>query len=74
VGDPERHARAHFDADAWEEDLAGSTTAGRQAAEAPRKDYERNGIPIAQLHRIAEHGHDRGVHALATGLETRASI
>jgi hypothetical protein len=61
VGDTERRARAHFDADAWEEDLARSTPAGRQAAEAARKDYERNGIPIAQLRRVAEHGHDRTI-------------
>lgn len=61
MGDTERHARAQFDADAWEEDLAGSTAAGRQAAEAARKDYERSGIPIAQLRRMAEHGHDRTV-------------
>jgi hypothetical protein len=29
VGDTERRARAHFDADAWEEDLADNTPAGR---------------------------------------------
>lgn len=61
MGDAERRARAHFDADAWEEDLARATPAGRQAAEAARKDYERQGVPIAQLRRIAEHGHDRTV-------------
>lgn len=57
----ERRARAHFDADAWEEDLARSTPAGRQAAEAARKDFEQRGVPIAQLRRVAEHGHDRTV-------------
>jgi hypothetical protein len=61
VGDTERRARAHFDADAWEEDLARATPAGRRAAEAARKDYERHGVPITQLRRVAEHGHDRTV-------------
>jgi hypothetical protein len=61
VGDTERRARAHFDADAWEEDLARATPAGRQAAEAARKDYEQHGVPITQLRRVTEHGHDRTV-------------
>jgi hypothetical protein len=61
VGDTERRARAHFDADAWEEDLARATPAGRQAAETARKEYEQHGVPIAQLRRVAEHGHDRTV-------------
>ncbi len=46
MGDTERRARAHFDADAWEEDLARSSPAARQAAEAARKDYEQHGVPI----------------------------
>ena len=61
MGDTERRARAQFDADAWEEDLARSTPAGHQAAEAARKDYEQRGVPIAQLRRVAEHGHDRTI-------------
>jgi hypothetical protein len=61
VGDTERRARAQFDADAWEEDLARTTAAGRHAAEQARKDYEQHGIPIAQLRRVAEHGHDRTI-------------
>jgi hypothetical protein len=61
VDDTERRARAHFDADAWEEDLARTTPAGRQAAEQTREDYEHHGVPIAQLHRVAEHGHDRTI-------------
>jgi hypothetical protein len=61
VGDTERRARAQFDTDAWEEDLARTTPTGRQAADAARKDYERHGVPIAQLRRVAEHGDDRTV-------------
>jgi hypothetical protein len=61
VSEDERRAKAQFDADAWEEDLARTTPAGRQAAEAAHKDYERHGVPIAQLRRVAEHGHDRTV-------------
>lgn len=49
---------ARFDQDAWEEDLAHSTPSGRQAAEAARKDYERDGIPFEHARRIEEHGRD----------------
>jgi hypothetical protein len=51
-------ARAHFDPDAWEEDLARTTPAGREAADEARRDYERKGVPIEQLRRVAEHGDD----------------
>jgi hypothetical protein len=51
-------ARAHFDPDAWEEDLARTTPAGREAAEAARRSYEQKGVPIEQLRRVAEHGDD----------------
>jgi hypothetical protein len=54
----EHRARAHFDPDAWEEDLARSTPAGREAAESARRDYERKGVPINQLRRVAEHSRD----------------
>lgn len=54
----ERRARAHFDPDAWEEDLARATPTSREVAETARRDYERSGIPIGQLRRVAEHGHD----------------
>jgi hypothetical protein len=53
MGDTERRARAQFDVDAWEEDLARSTPAGYQAAEAAREDYEQHGVPITQLRRVA---------------------
>jgi hypothetical protein len=61
MGDTERRARAQFDVDAWEEDLARSTPAGYQAAEAAREDYEQHGVAITQLRRVAEHGHDRTI-------------
>lgn len=61
MSEDERRAKAQFDADAWEEDLARTTPAGRQAGEAAHKNYERHGVPIAQLRRVAEHGHDRTV-------------
>jgi hypothetical protein len=49
---------AHFDQDAWEEDLARSTPAGRQAADAARRDYERDGVPFEHARRVQEHGGD----------------
>lgn len=49
---------AHFDRDAWEEDLARSTPAGRQAAEVARRDYGRDGIPFEHARRVQEHGQD----------------
>lgn len=61
MSETERRARAHFDAEAWEEDLARATPAGHKAARAARKEYERQGVPITQLRRIAEHGHDRTI-------------
>ncbi len=51
-------ARAYFDPDAWEEDLTRATPAGRETAEAARREYEQKGVPIEQLRRVAEHGHD----------------
>lgn len=57
----ERSARgfpAHFDEDAWEEDLAGATPAGRAAAEGARVEYERDGIPFEHARRVQEHGDD----------------
>lgn len=51
---------AYFDQDAWEEDLA-RTPAGREAAEAARRDYERDGVPVEHLRRVQEHGNDRTV-------------
>jgi hypothetical protein len=40
---------AHFDEEAFAEDLAHATEAGRQAAEAERTRIERDGIPANQL-------------------------
>ena len=61
MADRKRGARAHFDTDAWEEDLARTTPNGRAVAEAARHAYERSGIPIEQLRRVAEHGHDHTI-------------
>lgn len=61
MADRKRGARAHFDADVWEEDLARATPNGRAVAGAARRDYERSGIPIEQLRRVAEHGHDHTI-------------
>jgi len=60
-GAPRAAPGAHFDADAWEEDLPRTTPAGRQVAETARKEYEQHGVPITQLRRVTEHGHDRTV-------------
>ncbi len=54
----QRRARAHFDSEAWKEDLARSTPAGRGAAGKARRDYEQKGVPLDQLRRVAEYGHD----------------
>lgn len=49
---------AYFDRAAWEEDIARTTAAGRQAAETARQRYERDGIPVEHLRRVEEHGQD----------------
>jgi hypothetical protein len=49
---------AHFDQGTWAEDLVRTTPAGRQAAEAARREYERNGIPFEHMRRVQEQGHD----------------
>lgn len=53
-----RHFPARFDPDGWEEDLARTTPAGRDAAEAARRVYERDGIPFEHLRRIEAQGRD----------------
>jgi hypothetical protein len=53
-----RGLTTHFDQTAWEEDLARSTPAGRQAAEVARRDYERSGVSVEHLRRVREHGND----------------
>lgn len=40
---------ARFDPDTWAADLARTTPAGRAAAQAGRREYERNGIPRSHL-------------------------
>jgi hypothetical protein len=58
VSGPDPRARAHFDEHAWEADLARATPAGRAAASAARREFEKRGIPIGQLRRVNEHGRD----------------
>jgi hypothetical protein len=55
---PARAFPARFDPDGWEEDLARTTPAGREAAEAARRAYERYGIPFAHLRSVAGRGRD----------------
>ncbi len=57
-GSGRRGFRAYFDQNAWEEDLAHSTPAGRGAAEAAKRDYERGGVPPEHLRRVQESGDD----------------
>ena len=49
---------AHFDPDGWEEDLARTTPAGREVAEAARRAYEQDGIPFEHLRSVEEEGRD----------------
>jgi hypothetical protein len=58
AGSSRRSFPAHFDPDGWEEDLARTTPAGREAAEAARRVYERDGIPFGHLRGVDEEGRD----------------
>lgn len=49
---------ARFDPDPWDEDLARSTPAGRQTAQAARRDYQPNGIPRSHLKPCEAQGSD----------------
>jgi hypothetical protein len=40
---------ARFDPDAFRDDMARATLAGRKAAEAAKRDYEANGVPFSDL-------------------------
>jgi hypothetical protein len=40
---------ARFDLDAFREDMAGATPAGRDAAEAAKRRYETSGVPRSEL-------------------------
>ena len=40
---------ARFDPDAFRDDMARTTQAGRDAAEAAKRDYEANGVPYSDL-------------------------
>jgi hypothetical protein len=49
---------ARFDPDQWEEDLARSTPAGRQAAQDAHHDYEPDGVPLSHLKACEAEGRD----------------
>lgn len=49
---------ARIDPDAFREDLARTTPAGREAAEAAKRDYERGGIARGQLRPCDPEGRD----------------
>jgi len=49
---------ARFDPQAWDEDLARSTPAGRTAVRDARGDYEPNGIPRSHLKPCEAEGRD----------------
>jgi hypothetical protein len=49
---------AYFDPGAWEEDLARTTAAGRETAEAARQAYEQDGIPFRDLRSVEAEGRD----------------
>jgi hypothetical protein len=49
---------ADFDPEAWEEDLARSTDAGRAAGQAVRRDCEQEGVPQSSLRPCDDEGHD----------------
>lgn len=45
----ELRCAARFDSDAFREDMARATPAGRSAAEAAKRDYEASGVPFSDL-------------------------
>ncbi len=56
--DTPRALPVRFDDDAWKEDLARTSRAGRSAADSARLDYEQNGVPLDQLRQVHEEGPD----------------
>lgn len=52
------HARARFDAQTWQQDLAAATPAAHKVADRARAALERDGAPIAQLRPCAAEGQD----------------
>jgi len=47
-----------FDTDAFRADMAGTTPAGRSAAELARHDYEASGVPVTDLRPCDPEGQD----------------
>lgn len=53
-----RRLAALFDEAAWNEDLARTTDAGRQAASNACTEYERDGVPLHLLRPCERHARD----------------
>ncbi len=58
AGTAARGFPAYFDPNAWDEDLARTTAAGREAAEAARRVYQQSGIPFEHLRGVEAEGRD----------------
>jgi hypothetical protein len=52
------HGPVAFTDDAFDEDIARASGAGRATAEAARQRYERDGVPIAELREAQDEGRD----------------
>lgn len=59
MADKELRFPARFDDEWWEADLAHSSAAGRQAAEAARKEYEARGVARQDLRPCEAEAQDR---------------
>jgi hypothetical protein len=52
------HAPVVFTDDAFDEHLARTSNSGRATAEAARRRYERDGVPVEQLRHVRDEGPD----------------
>lgn len=52
------HALVVFTDDAFDDDIAHTSGAGRAAAEAARQRYERDGLPVGELRHVEDEGRD----------------
>lgn len=50
--------RAVFDAEAWAEDMAATTPAGRLVADEARRRFDAGGVPVEELRRCDPEGRD----------------
>lgn len=58
MGKSEPRFPARFDPDPWNEDFGRSTPAARTVAQAARRNYEPDGIPVAHLKPCESEGRD----------------